>query len=113
MRIAHAPEMRAEKVRRLLADDNFALEMELHRLDCISSHAKMDVFNFLLDKVIEQSGEIKLPPPLLTGKDLIEMGYKPGPLFKRILEKVSDLQLKNSLKTPDAARAFVRDKFKL
>lgn len=113
MRIAHAPEMREEKVRRLLADNNFALEIELHRLDCISSHAKMDVFNFLLDKVIKQSGKIKLPPPLLTGKDLIEMGYKPGPLFKKILEQVSDLQLKNSLKTSEAARAFVRDKFKL
>jgi poly(A) polymerase len=111
MRIAHAPEMRPEKVRRLLADNNFALEMELHRLDCLSSHGQMDVFNFLLDKIIEQSGEIKLPPPLLTGNDLIKMGYKPGPLFKEILDQVTDLQLKNSLKTPDAARAFVRDKF--
>ncbi|MDD5728980.1 MAG: HDIG domain-containing protein, partial [Victivallales bacterium] len=112
MRIAHAPEMRREKIRRFLADGNFPLELELHRLDCISSHAQMDIFCFLLDKVNEQSGEIKLPPPLLTGNDLIAMGYKPGPRFRKILDRVADLQLQNNLKTPEEAQAFVRDKFK-
>ena len=70
----------------------------------------MDVFTFLLDKIVEQSGEVKLPPPILTGKDLIDMGLKPGPKFKKILKKISDLQLKNKLKTPEAAKAYVKDK---
>ncbi|MDD5599159.1 MAG: CCA tRNA nucleotidyltransferase, partial [Victivallaceae bacterium] len=87
MRFASIPQMRKDKVRRLIADDNFALELELHRLDCISSHAQMDVFNFLLDKVLEQAGEVELPPSLLTGRDLIKMGLKPGPQFKKILRK--------------------------
>ena len=103
MRFASVLQMRKDKVRRLLADDNFPLELELHRLDCISSHAKMDIFTFLLDKIVEQSGEVKLPPPLLTGRDLIDMGLKPGPKFKKILKKVSDLQLKNELKTKEEA----------
>jgi poly(A) polymerase len=111
MRFASVLKMRKDKVRRLIADDNFALELELHRLDCISSHAQMDVFNFLLDKVIEQAGEVELPPPLLTGRDLIKMGLKPGPQFKKILQKVSDMQLTNRLKTPAAARGFVKAKY--
>ncbi len=112
MRFASVLQMRKDKVRRLLADDNFPLELELHRLDCISSHALMDVFTFLLDKIVEQSGEVKLPPPLLTGRDLIELGFKPGPKFKKILNKVSGLQLKNNLKTKEQAIAFVKQKFK-
>jgi poly(A) polymerase len=111
MRFASVLQMRKDKVKRLIADDNFPLELELHRLDCMSSHALMDVFIFLLDKIVEQSGEVKLPPPLLTGKDLINMGFKPGPKFKKILRKVSDLQLKNRLKTPEAAKGYVKDKF--
>ncbi|MCK4981432.1 MAG: CCA tRNA nucleotidyltransferase [Victivallaceae bacterium] len=111
MRFASVPQMRKDKVKRLIADDNFPLELELHRLDCISSHALMDIFTFLLDKIVEQSGEVKLPPPLLTGKDLIDMGFKPGPKFKKILKKVSDLQLKNRLKTTEATIAYVKDKF--
>ena len=112
MRFASVLQMRKDKVRRLLADDNFPLELELHRLDCISSHALLDVFTFLLDKIVEQDGEVKLPPPLLTGKDLIDLGFKPGPKFKKILEKVSDLQLKNKLKTKESAIACVKQKFK-
>jgi poly(A) polymerase len=112
MRFASVLKMRKDKVRRLLADDNFPLELELHRLDCISSHALLDVFTFLLDKIVEQSGEVKLPPPLLNGRDLIDLGFKPGPKFKKILDKVSDLQLKNNLKTKEEAIAFVKQKFK-
>ena len=111
MRFASVLKMRKDKVRRLLADDNFPLELELHRLDCISSHALMDVFTFLLDKIVEQSGEVQLPPPLLTGRDLIDLGFKPGPKFKKILDRVSDLQLKNNLKTKEEAIAFVKQKF--
>jgi poly(A) polymerase len=112
MRFASVLEMRKDKVKRLIADDNFPLELELHRLDCMSSHALMDIFTFLLDKIIEQSGEVELPPPLLTGKDLIELGFNPSPKFKKILKKVSDLQLKNKLKTKEAALGYVKQKCK-
>lgn len=111
MRFASVLQMRKDKVKRLIADDNFPLELELHRLDCMSSHALMDVFTFLLDKIIEQSGEVELPPPLITGKDLIDLGLKPSPKFKKILKKVSDLQLKNKLKTKEAAIGYVKNKF--
>ncbi|MDD5699414.1 MAG: CCA tRNA nucleotidyltransferase [Victivallaceae bacterium] len=111
MRFASIPQMREAKLKRLLADDNFPLELELHRLDCQSSHALLDVFTFVLDRIIDQAGEVKLPPPLLTGLDLINLGLQPGPEFKTILEAVRDLQLTSRLKTSEAAAGYVRDQF--
>ena len=48
------------------------------------------------------------PKPLLMGRDLIEMGLKPGPRFKEILDRVEDLQLEGTLHTRDEAVAWVR-----
>jgi tRNA nucleotidyltransferase/poly(A) polymerase len=33
------------------------------------------------------------PPPLITGAELIEIGLRPGPLFREILDRVRDAQL--------------------
>jgi poly(A) polymerase len=51
------------------------------------------------------------PVPLITGDDLIALGYKPGPQFKKILSGVEDGQLEGRLQTKDEARAFVRAEF--
>ena len=53
------------------------------------------------------------PPPLITGRDLIEMGYTPGPIFKEILDRVEDLQLENALATREEALEFVKKTFPL
>jgi poly(A) polymerase len=39
------------------------------------------------------------PPPLLTGDDLIAMGWKPGPKFKPILETIRQKQLDGEIAT--------------
>ena len=48
------------------------------------------------------------PDPLLTGDDLIAMGYDPGPLFKVALREVEDRQLDGSLTSPAEAREIAR-----
>ena len=103
MRYAHVQEMRPAKWKRLIAEETFPLELELHRTDCISSHKIMSSFTFLLDKMNEQPNEIKLPPPLVTGKDLIALGMKPGPEFGEILESIADLQLEGKITTKEEA----------
>ncbi len=108
MRYAHVQEMRPAKWRRLLAEETFPLENELHRIDCMSSHGLTDCFIFLLDRMNECENEIKLPPPLVTGADLIALGMKPGPEFKEILGKITDLQLEGGLKTRDEALDWIR-----
>jgi hypothetical protein len=49
--------------------------------------------------------------PLITGDDLIAIGYRPGPQFTKILSAVEDGQLEGRLKTKNEAVAFVGSKF--
>jgi hypothetical protein len=51
------------------------------------------------------------PVPLITGDDLIAIGYQPGPQFTKILSAVEDGQLEGRLKTKNEAVAFVGSKF--
>jgi poly(A) polymerase len=46
------------------------------------------------------------PAPLITGDDLIGLGLKPGPLFKRVLDAVYDAQLEGSLARRSEALAL-------
>lgn len=93
MRLAAAPQMRAAKLRRLIGAPTFDDELELHRLDCVSSHALLDVYDFLKSKQAAFSAEPILPPPLVTGRDLIALGHVPGPPFAKILRAAYDRQL--------------------
>lgn len=48
------------------------------------------------------------PQPLVTGSDLIALGFEPGPRFKGLLEQMYDLQLEGDINSRDQALAFVR-----
>jgi tRNA nucleotidyltransferase/poly(A) polymerase len=93
MRLADAPKMRAPKLRRLLGAPTFDDDLELHRLDCLSSHALLDVYDFLKAERAKFAAEPVLPPPLVTGRDLIALGHVPGPHFSQMLQAVYDRQL--------------------
>ncbi|PID55485.1 hypothetical protein CSB45_15790 [candidate division KSB3 bacterium] len=49
-----------------------------------------------------------MPPPLVTGKDLINLGLTPGPQFKKILTQVQTEQLEGNLTNRQQALNFVR-----
>ncbi|MCK5845717.1 MAG: CCA tRNA nucleotidyltransferase, partial [Victivallales bacterium] len=104
MRFGSVDKMREAKVRRLIADPTFRLQLELHRIDCAASHGKMGNYLLLIDKIREIRDEPKLPPPLLTGKDLIAMGFKPGPRIGELLRELMDMQLEGAIATPENAR---------
>ena len=48
------------------------------------------------------------PTPLISGRDLIEMGLEPGPAFREILNQVYDAQLESRIATKDDALALAR-----
>jgi poly(A) polymerase len=58
---------------------------------------------------LQQEGLDRLPPPLVTGDDLIALGYSPGPLFREILDAVETEQLEGRLTTPESARKYVTE----
>jgi tRNA nucleotidyltransferase/poly(A) polymerase len=100
-------EMRPNRLKRFLRMPDFPLHLELHRLDCLGSHGFLDNYEFCREKLTEFSAEELRPPALLTGRDLIGMGYAPGPVFKEILHAVEDAQLGGEIATPEEARSLV------
>jgi poly(A) polymerase len=102
------PNMRVAKLKRFMARPTFEDELELHRVDCSSSHAMLDNYEFLLKKKEEFANEPIIPPPLVRGDDLIALGMKPGPKFGEILEAVETRQLEGALKDREQALAWVK-----
>lgn len=108
MKFAHVHLMRPAKWRRMVADANFPIELELHRIDCISCHAKLSNYILLLDRVAEMAGARALPHPVLNGRDLIALGMKPGPAMGKALSAIADLQLEGIVGSREAAIETLR-----
>jgi len=108
-----APKMRVAKLKRFMARPTFDEELELHRVDCQSSHRMLDNYEFLLRKRDEFANEPIIPPPLVRGDDLIAFGLKPGPKFGEILEAVETRQLEGKLRTRDEALNWVKSHYSL
>ncbi len=104
-------QMRVAKLKRFLARPHMDDELELHRVDCTSSHGMLDNYEFLKTKREEFASEPLIPPPLVTGRDLIALGMKPGPRFSEILEAVESRQLEKTLTTREEALEWVRAEF--
>jgi poly(A) polymerase len=107
------PKMRVAKLKRFMARPTFEEELELHRVDCASSHRMMENYEFLLRKREEFANEPIIPPPLVRGDDLIALGMKPGPKFGEILEAVETLQLEGVLKDREEALDWVKREYSL
>ena len=100
--------MRTAKLKRFMAREGFEEELELHRVDCQSSHGALDNYDFLKLKAEEFANEPLIPPPLVTGHDLMALGWKPGPHFGPILEAVQTAQLEGTLTTTEGALAWIK-----
>jgi poly(A) polymerase len=107
MHFMNVREMRTNRLKRFLRMPDFDLHLELHRLDCVGSHRMLENYHFCKEKLAELAAEDLHPPRLITGHDLIEMGFPPGPLFHNILKAVEDAQLDGEVMTAEDARAFV------
>jgi poly(A) polymerase len=92
-RFASVHEMRPSTLKRFLRTHRFEDHLELHRLDCLSSHRRFDSYNFCVEALANLAPDEIRPKPLITGDDLIELGYAPGPSFKEALSEVEERQL--------------------
>jgi len=113
MRFKDVAQMKESTLKRFLRLENFPEHLELHRLDCLSSHGHLDHYELMKQKWEEMPpGELK-PPPLVTGQDLIAAGYQPGPAFARMLAAVEDAQLESRIRTREEALELVRESFRM
>lgn len=106
MQFMNVQQMRTAKLKRFMSSPRFADEMELHRVDCASSNGFTDNWTYLLNKQQEFAHEPLIPQPLITGRDLIAAGMKPGPQFAEILETIQTEQLEGRLLHRDQALAY-------
>jgi tRNA nucleotidyltransferase/poly(A) polymerase len=103
--------MRPSTLKRFVRLAGFDEHLELHRLDCLASHGSLESYEFVRRFLAETPADEVRPPRLLTGNDLIAMGFRPGPIFKEILQAVEDAQLEGGVETREAAVAWVARRF--
>jgi poly(A) polymerase len=106
MKFKDVPNMRESRLKRFLRMPKFDEHLELHRLDCLSSHGNLENYDFALRKLQEAPPEQLRPKPLITGRDLIAAGFAPGPKFSTALHRVEDAQLEGRAITRDEALAI-------
>jgi poly(A) polymerase len=108
MQFMAVQQMRTARLKRFMSQPHFEEELELHRVDCASSNGFMDNYDFVRAKAAEFAAEPLIPPPLVTGRDLIAMGLPPGPLFSELLDAIQTEQLEGRLHDHESALASLR-----
>jgi len=108
MQFKDALQMRKSTLRRLLMRPTFPLELELHRLDCVGSHGRLDVYEFLVEEARQLESQPQIRPPLLRGDDLIALGMSPSPALGALLAEIRERQLLDELKTKAEARKWAK-----
>jgi len=111
MNFMNVQKMRTAKLKRFMARPTYELEMELHRVDCASSNGLTENYDYLRACEEKFAAEPLIPPALITGKDLIDLGHKPGPSFREILTAVQTEQLEGRLSDREQALGFVKREF--
>jgi tRNA nucleotidyltransferase/poly(A) polymerase len=108
MRFSHVHQMRESTLKRMMRLNQFEEHLELHRLDCSSSHRHLENYEFAKTKYEQAPAEVLRPVRLVTGEDLIAAGYRPGPEFSRMLEAAEDAQLESRIHTKEEGLELIR-----
>jgi poly(A) polymerase len=111
LRHVQAPQMRLSTLKRFLREDGIEELLELMRIDALSSNGDLHYYDFCQRRRAELKEDEIRPAPLLRGDDLIQLGFKPGPLFAEILRQVEDAQLGGELRDRQEAREWVTKHF--
>jgi len=112
LRFKDVPQMKRSTLKRFVRLNRFEEHMELHRLDCSSSHRNLENYEFMRRFLAETPPAEVRPVRLLTGDDLIGLGFRPGPKFKEILEAAEDAQLEGNISTREDAVIWVRRSYR-
>ena len=96
MQFVELPRMREANVRKMLGRPTMPLELALHRLDCLASHGKLDLYELAQRRLAEFAAEPILPPRAVTGRDLLALGFAPGPALGALLDRLYARQLEGA-----------------
>jgi poly(A) polymerase len=108
MKFKDVAQMRKSTLKRFVRQPRFSEHLELHRLDCSASHGRLDAYEAVRGFLAATPPEQVRPARLISGDDLLAMGFQPGPAFQMILTAVEDAQLEGILQTKEQAITYVR-----
>jgi poly(A) polymerase len=111
MQFGDVMQMKQSTLKRFLRLPEFEQHLALHRADCLSSHGKLEMYDFAKQHYEELGAEQIRPKLLLNGEDLIAAGYRPGPQYKLMLEATEDAQLEGTIATREDALELVKETF--
>jgi tRNA nucleotidyltransferase/poly(A) polymerase len=104
--------MREATLERFVREPYFDELLELHRAQALSSDGNLAFYEYCAHRrKLAMSAETRGVPRLIDGKDLIQLGFKPGPEFSAILRTVEDLALERRLTTKEEALEYVVSRF--
>jgi putative nucleotidyltransferase with HDIG domain len=111
MRFMDTGRMKESTLKRFLRLPQFDEHLALHKMDCVAGSGFLENWEFMREKMRTLPLETVRPQPLITGRELIAAGYRPGPKFKEMLGEVEDAQLEGRISTADEAMRLVRERF--
>ena len=110
-RFSQVRRMPVSGLKRFFRLDRFQDHLELARIHRAAAKEDFGDYDFARRKRSEWGDMDIWPDPLITGINLIAMGWSPGPAFKEILTRVEDEQLEGRLTTREDALKFVKENF--
>ena len=111
MRFGDMLQMRESTLKRFLRLPKFDEHLALHWMDASSAHGDLRLYEFAKERYEAMPVETITPKLLVTGRDLIAAGYRPGPEFKAMLEAAEDAQLEGRATTAEDGLTVVRKRF--
>ena len=113
MRFMDAHRMKESTLKRFFRLERFDEHLALHRMDCMAASGNLENWDFVRERLAAIPEEAVRPRPLITGRELIEAGYKPGAGFREMLRAAEDAQLEGTIATAEEALKLVRARFPL
>jgi poly(A) polymerase len=107
MKFMHVKDMRKSRLKRFLRLPVFEEHLALHKADCMSSHKDLENHDFVFKTLATIEPEEIRPPRLITGQDLLNKGFKPGPIFKEVINEIEDQQLEGVITNREEALKYL------
>jgi poly(A) polymerase len=98
-----APTMRPSQLKPILVHPGIGALLALHRAIAVANGRPATHVEFCEQMLRDTPRELLDPPPLLSGDDLLALGWEQGPLFKKVLDAVREAQLDGTITTKEEA----------
>ncbi len=112
MRFLDWPDMKASTRRKIVAHPLIALDLALHRADCLASNGQLATYESAKRELERLQNEPRLPDPWITGDDIMQLGIPSGPAVGYWRKRAFDAQLEGQFANRDLLFAWVKEAIK-